>query len=150
MSDELLDEHWELHESPVGHWHVIAYQEIVCGINSCASRDGKGLACHIAAIHNNQLMVRAPDVKFAAVDPRQGQIRETQRVAEMIGLDIVRNDPIVSNVLSYMRNGKLSVEDALVLIVKTGAQVREKLMKDLVTIASSRPGPPFVIERPAE
>ena len=55
MSDGLEEELWSVIESPPGHYHVAVEGELVCDINSCASRDGESLAHRIVGLHNRQL-----------------------------------------------------------------------------------------------
>ena len=64
---------------------------------------------------------------------------ELKNTIDRLGLvDAYRNDPIVYNAFQLLRRG-MSLEDILVLAVRTLSECNDRLQKDMVAIASSSP-----------
>lgn len=72
--------------------------------------------------------------------------QELKDAIKLVGEEAYRDDPIVHNALRLIINHGMSKVDALALAVKTLSKQNRLMMKDLVTVASSRPLPMTIID----
>jgi hypothetical protein len=73
------------------------------------------------------------------------QETELKRAAAYVGWDVYNNDPIVHAALQGIMHG-VPLLDALATAVKCLSKQNASMLKDLVTVAASRPLPVAVIE----
>ena len=88
------------------------------------------------------------DREWRARDDRRRELGERLgHAVALVGEEAFKRDPIVHNCLRLIVHQELAAEEALGLAVKILSDTKERLMNDMVTIASSRPMGPITIMR---